>query len=291
MINKIWKKLVDRSFVTRKHFTKATAHLGGLGANLLRSNQEIFLLNLLNAGRYADPRHLAHHEHRVYSQNGEDGIIAEIFRRIGTEHRTFVEIGVGDGRENNTALLLAAGWSGVWLEGDKKCARAIREHFARQLTDGRLKLMESFITTENIHELLARAPAPPKIDLLSIDIDRNTYYIWEALPELRPRVVVVEYNATMPPHLDWKVEYRADRWFDGSFYYGAGLKTYELLGKKLGYSLVGCDLCGVNAFFVRDDLLGDKFVGPFTAENHYEPPRYWLIRTIGHPRGYGEFER
>ena len=277
-------------FVTQKQFNKASERIGGTAANILRSNQELFLLKLLKTERYCDPRRLAHFEHQIYSQNGEDGIIAEIFGRIGSNSRTFVEIGVGDGRENNTAFLLAEGWAGVWLEGDGKCADAIRTHFAGQISSNRLKLMEGFITAENINDLLSKAQVMPDLDLLSIDIDRNTYYIWDALAKYRPRVVVVEYNATMPAGLDWKVRYAADQWFDGSFYYGASLKAYENLGRSHGYSLVGCDLCGVNAFFVRDDLLSDKFVGPFTAENHYEPPRYWLIRTAGHPRGFGEFD-
>ena len=277
-------------FVSPKQFRKATDRLGGTAANILRSNQELFLLKLLKSERYQDARCLARFEHQVYSQNGEDGIIAEIFRRIGVTTRSFVEIGVGDGRENNTAFLLSQGWTGAWLDGDRRCARAIRTSFSTALSSARLKFTEGFITAENVKGLLAAASAPLEPDLMSIDIDRNTYYIWEALGKYRPRVVVVEYNATMPAGLDWKVRYAADKWFDGSFYYGASLKAFENLGKSRGYSLVGCDVCGVNAFFVRDDLLGDKFTGPYTAENHYEPPRYWLIRTAGHPRGFGEFE-
>ena len=105
------------------------------------------------------------------------------------------------------------------------------------------------------------------------------------------RVAVVEYNALMPPWLDWKVDYRSDAWYDGTLYQGASLKALELLGTRLGYSLVGCDVCGVNAFFVRNDLLGSHFAAPYSAENHYEPARYWLIDTVGHPRGFGEFKR
>lgn len=290
-MRKLWKSLSLQLPPRRKDINRNAEKLSGSALNILRSNQELFLLKLLKSERYQDPRRLAHFEHQVYSQNGEDGILTEIFNRIGITSRTFVEIGVGDGRENNTAMLLAGGWSGLWLEGDRKCASAIRNHFAPLLTSGKLKLTEGFITAENVSGLLAQAGTPVEMDLLSVDIDRNTYYIWEALAEYKPRVLVVEYNATMPAELNWKVDYRANEWFDGSFYYGASLKAYELLGRKRGYTLVGCDLCGVNAFFVRDDLVGDRFSGPFSAENHYEPPRYWLIRTLGHPRGFGEFHK
>src|SRR5512135_8523 len=80
--------------------------------------QEQFIQNLLAQPRYADPKRLHRFEHQVYSQNGEDGAVAEIFRRIGTTDKFFVEIGVGDGLENNTVNLLSEGWRGVWVDGD-----------------------------------------------------------------------------------------------------------------------------------------------------------------------------
>ena len=110
-------------------------------------------------------------------------------------------------------------------------------------------------------------------DLLSIDVDRNTYYIWRALRERRPRVVVVEYNATFPPSDEWVVAYDPAKGWNSSSYFGASLKSYELLGRELGYTLVGCGLAGTNAFFVRSDLVTDRFEPPFTAEHHYEPPQ------------------
>src|SRR5262245_56964465 len=86
----------------------------------VRMQQETFVAELLRQGKYADPKHLARHESQVYSQNGEDGIIQEIFRRIGTESRLFIEIGTGDGLECNTTFLLAQGWRGIWVEAFKQ---------------------------------------------------------------------------------------------------------------------------------------------------------------------------
>jgi hypothetical protein len=87
----------------------------------------------------------------------------------------------------------------------------------------------------------------------------------------------------------WIHPYEPDQVWDGTQDQGASLKAYDLLGRKFGYSLVGCDLMGVNAFFVRDDLVGDRFAAPFTAENHYEPPRYYLWHRLGHPtKFFGE---
>ncbi len=288
-MSKWWQNITKALPASRKDIIKLSETVRQLGQAVNRGNQELFLTELLKSQRYSDPQRLARFEHQVYSQNGEDGILAEIFRRIGVSTRYFVEIGVGDGLENNTVYLLSRGWAGIWMEGSSKSAAVIRRNLNRLIGSKKLTLIESFITRENVSSLLEQAGVPADIDLLSIDIDRNTFYIWEALADYKPRVVVVEYNAIMPPELDWKVQYRADQWYDGSLYFGASLKAFEILGGRLGYSLVGCDLCGVNAFFVRNDLAGNHFTAPFSAENHYEPPRYWLIRTAGHPRGFGEF--
>ncbi len=76
-------------------------------------------LALAATDRFRDPLRLLSFEHQVFSQGGEDGIVREIFRRIGTERRTFIELGAGDGTENNTTFLLQQGWSGIWCEGDR----------------------------------------------------------------------------------------------------------------------------------------------------------------------------
>jgi hypothetical protein len=227
--------------------------------------------NLMSQERYRDPKRLFLYEHQVHSQHGEDGIIAEIFRRTGTTGKTFLEVGVGDGFENNTAYLLTQGWTGCWVEGDRWGVRLIRDNRGRLLSDGTLKLLELFVTMENIAPAIKAATVPEDLDLLSIDLDQNTYWIWSALADIRARVVVVGYNPAFPPSVDWKVEYNPQPRWDGSFYYGASLKAFELLGRRLGYCLVGCDLTGTNAFFVKQELCQGAFCEPFDSETHYEP--------------------
>ncbi|RMG24623.1 MAG: hypothetical protein D6732_23460 [Methanobacteriota archaeon] len=250
----------------------------------LKEMQEIlgFLLNieLENHPRYNDPKRLCRYGASVNSQNYEDGIIQEIFRRIGVSDQVFVEIGVGDGLESNTAFLLSQGWTGFWIEANNRFLKTIQRY---QLRD-RVKYSVSFVTRENITDIFSELGIPKEFDLLSIDIDQNTFYIWEGLRRYRPRVVVVEYNAEIPPYIEWKAQYNPNRGWDGSKNFGASLMAFEKLALELGYSLVGCDLTGVNAFFVRNDLVGDKFCEPFTAENHYEPPRYYLRRVYGFRR-------
>jgi hypothetical protein len=267
----------------------ATTLLANTQRNLLALAADEAVRGILATPKYRDTRRLNQYEAQVFSQSGEDGIIGEIFRRIGATDRRFVEIGVGDGLENNTAYLLAGGWRGVWLEGSAASVRDAREHFRRPVASGHLTIHLGLVTAETVGPTLATLGVTPEPDLLSVDVDRNTYYVWQALAELRPRAVVVEYNATVPPSDEWVVAYDAEKQWNGTNYFGASLKSYELLGSRLGYALVGCGLAGTNAFFVRDDLLGHHFLAPYTSENHYEPPRYWLARIRpGHRRCFAD---
>jgi hypothetical protein len=255
---------------------------------LRRVQQELYLLQLLQTARYADPRHLAHFEAQVFSQNGEDGIISEILRRIGTTNTVFVEIGAGHGIEANTAYLLRKGWKGVWVEADPRAARSIQTQFAAELETGQLQLVRFFVTRENAAAVLSSARVPNEFDVLSIDVDRNTSHIWRALSAFRPRVLIIEYNASILPTDEWEVPYDAEAVWDESSYFGASLKSLERIGAERGYVVVACERTGLNAFFVRADLAADHFPGPLSAEACYEPPRYFLTREWGHPRRWVE---
>lgn len=251
---------------------------------LRRTLQMQLLADLAATPRYREPLRLLAHGYKVYSEGLEDGILAEIFARIGTVSRRFVEIGVQDGTECNTAYLLLQGWRGAWIEADVANAARARTLFAAYPVD----LIADFVTVENANTLIARAAADEGLDLLSIDIDSNDYWVWKAVESVRPRVVVIEYNATLPPQLRRTVAYPAPAW-NGSNYFGASLGALAALGADRGYALVGCSPAGVNAFFVRDDLVAERFCAPFTAENHYEPPRYLLSGSAGHAPGFGHW--
>lgn len=254
----------------------------------VRLSKELLIAKLLVQARYQDQKRLNRYEGQVFSQNGEDGIIAEIFSRIGAVSRVFLEVGAGDGMENNTAYLLFQDWSGFWFDSDESNVQAIYKSFGQSIRKNRLSVAREFFVGEGAAEILGKHQVPQEFDLLSLDVDRNTSWIWRSLAEFRPRVVVIEYNASIPPQDEWEIEYRTNAIWDGSLYFGASLRTLEKIGKKLGYVLVGCELSGTNAFFVRNDLALDKFAAPFSAENHYEPPRYFLTRTWGHRRGFND---
>jgi hypothetical protein len=246
------------------------------------------LTRLTSADMAKGPLRLSRHEATIYSQYGEDGIIAEIFRRIGTTNRYFVDFGSSEGRENNTVLLLLAGWSGLWMDAHESLIDTAAELYPKEVESGRLKARSAFVNAENIEELFRSSDVPESFDLLSVDIDRNDYWVWKNIQSYQPRVVVMEYNAVFPPGMKWVVDYDAEAFWDGTSHFGASLTAYEELGREKGYSLVGCNLMGSNAFFVRSDLAEGKFDAPFTAENHYQPARYELMwMKPGHTRRVG----
>jgi hypothetical protein len=250
---------------------------------------------LLEAERSADPKLLTPYGYSAFSQNDEDGMIQEVFKRIGTTNRFFFEFGCGNGLESNSTYLLFTGWSGVWLDGSSKKVQAAQKQFASYVKGGRLKIGQAFGTAENINDLIKELGILPESDLLSIDIDGNDYWVWKALESerIRPRVVIIEYNATFRPpykvvqtYNPARVNYRRDS------FYGSSLKALEELGRTKGYALVGCSYSGVNALFVRTDLTGDSFSVPFTAEHHFRPP-HWdaFVRGFNRPPpGAGNYE-
>lgn len=246
---------------------------------------------LLAEERHRRPKSLVPFGFKANSQNDEDGIIQEIFRRIGVKHGTFVEFGCGNGLENNTVYLLMQGWSGLWMDGNNKEIHRISDLHKPFIEKKALRTRCAKVTRENIDALLDGVPA--EADLLSIDIDTNDYWIWSAINSIHPRVVVIEYNASIRPPAALVVPYSPDNRWTGGNYFGASLSALELLGRKKGCTLVGCSLAGINAFFVRDDLVGDKFLSPYTAETHYEPPEYFLFQHLAgsHPPAVGVYEQ
>jgi hypothetical protein len=246
----------------------------------------------LAAEKAADPKTLTYHGFSAYSMCDEDGMIEEVFRRIGTTNRQFFEFGCGNGLENNSTYLLFTGWNGIWLDGGEENIRSVETHFSRHIQTGKLKTRQTFITAENINALLREPGVDPEMDLLCIDIDGNDYWIWKAIEGIRPRVVVIEYKATFrPPHKIVQTYSATSRW-NSTNYFGASLKALEELGREKGYALVGCTISGIDAFFVRQDLVGELFSAPFTAEHHYRPPHYdAIVRGLSrHPRGAGPYE-
>lgn len=238
-----------------------------------------------------DPKRLEPHGFKVYSQSDQDGILEEIFLRLGIENGRFVEIGVENGLECNSLYLIHKGWIGAWIEGDKRQRAAIQEKFA-SIVDRRLSLAFGWITAENINDVLRRLGADADLDFLSIDVDGNDIYLLEALTS-KPKVICIEYNGKFPAALAKQATYDPKRLWRGTDFMGASLKAVARCAGAKGYRLVGTNLVGGDAFFVREDLAGDLFPDDASPENLYNPPRYWLwadhFLNIGHPPDFGPY--
>jgi hypothetical protein len=220
------------------------------------------------------------YEHRVYSQHGEDGIIEEIFSRIGTTNKFFFECGAGEGEQNNTIFLLMKGWSGLWLEGADFNFNNLKKIFTKYTSEKKLKINKGLISSKNINILLEEASVPKDLDFMSIDIDSNDYYIFESLT-YKPRVLCIEYNSTFRPGFSYKQKESEKEW-NGSFLFGANISALNIIAKEKNYTLVCTDMTGTNAFFVRNDCLKDSFERAGDVNFLYNKPRYYLYYDIGH---------
>lgn len=205
-----------------------------------------------------------------YSFSDEDGILLFLFAVCGATNRVFVDIGAAGVEGSNSAnLIVNDGWWGLHIEG-REAALEYSQRFYRRAQSSRLfppTAVPAFVSAENINELIEENGVCGEIDLLSIDIDSNDYWVWKAIDVVSPRVVVIEYQVALGPEPALTIPY--DPAFDRSaytinqppaeiVYAGASLRALTRLGSSKGYSLVGCDRLNGNAFFVRNDVLGAR---------------------------------
>lgn len=197
-------------------------------------------------------------ESKVFSQFREDGILQMIFDRVGVTNRRFVEFGIGNGKECNTAnLSINHGWSGLLMDGNPADAQKAIAFYGSQpkLQPGQVTVRQAFITAENINDLLVAGGMSGPIDLLSLDIDGNDLWVWQAITAIDPRVVVIEYNAAFGDDKSISVTYGPafERFakHPSGLYHGASLAAFASAGRKRGYRLIGCESSGVNAFLVK----------------------------------------
>lgn len=198
---------------------------------------------------------------RIHSQNEEDGILLFIFSLIGTTNKLSVEICCGNGIECNTAnLIINHKWHGLMFDGrEANIKKALK--FYKCLPDTRVwppVIQLEWITAENVDRLILDNGFSGDIDLLSIDVDGNDYWIWRAINMIKPRVVVIEFNHLFGPiksvSIPYKPEFEADFTEYGSDYAGASLAAMIKLGKEKGYRLVATNAYATNAFFIRKDV-------------------------------------
>jgi hypothetical protein len=212
-----------------------------------------------------NPRWLLEHAANVTSQCGEDGIIAKILEVLGEPRGWCVEFGAWDGRHlsNTYNLITTKGFSAVLIEGSAKRTRDLAETYKGNPKVTAINAFVGFTAADGLDSILARTAIPEDFDVLSIDIDGNDYHVWNAVTRYRPRVVVIEYNPTIPTAVDFVQP------ADMTINQGASITAQNRLAKQKGYELVA--VTTHNCLFVRAEYfpafeIGDNSVAALRAD-------------------------
>ena len=257
------KKLHRENLRLIKRLDSVVAQVGarGLKGDVRRLSimmQAIQRALFLNPDELSYPHNLTVRRFSLSSQNEEDGIIHAIFGKIGKGSRRFVEIGAGTNGGNSGFLARECGWNGMMLEADEDRLSKLKIRFEAL----GVPCLPDWVARENINDLVRDNGCAGEIDLLSIDIDGNDYWIWEAMTACLPRLVIIEYNSLFGPDravvVPYDPEFDRHRFVEsvegGHYYFGASLQALTRLAEQKGYRLVVTEPRGVNAFFLRNDV-------------------------------------
>ena len=241
-----------------KRYLYRMIRVASVPSQLMVERQGVLLAIILAEANRARQRLPGLHEveFSVYSQWGEDGIIDWLIDRLPGIPPTFIEFGVENYRESNTRLLLQLrNWRGLVLDGSQEHIDDIKgqEIYWRY----ELSAVCAFVDKDNINDLISNAGLSGDVGLLSVDIDGNDYWVWQAIEIVNPVIVVCEYNAVLGDVHAVSVPYQATfqrtKADPSNLYFGASIRALIALGMSKGYTFVGSTSTGANAFFIRND--------------------------------------
>jgi hypothetical protein len=249
--------------------------------SILRINEQFdevkmgqgLILSMLNENKKST--NLKDYEFKVFSQWGEDGVIQYLAKSIEIKNKTFIEFGVESFTEANCRfLLMKDNWSGFVIDGSTSNIEQLKKSYF--YWKHHIDAVDAFITRENVNELLARSGFSEDLGVLSVDIDGNDYFVLEAISTFHPRILICEYNplfgATRKISIPYEADFQRTKRHYSNLYFGASLSAIAYLADRKGYSLVGTNSIGGNAFFVRNDLLNEK-VEVVSVEQAYFPSK------------------
>lgn len=247
---------------------KASPQLKIIQRQLFKQYQED-----INNGRLWD---ISETGFRNYSQFEEDGILLYIFAAIGAENKLFVDIGSGDGINSNCAnLAINFGWNGLFIDGNESNVATGKDYYKKHPDTWAFppKFIQAFVQRENINQLIEEEGFSGEVDLVSIDIDGNDYWIWDELSIIQPRVVIVETVVEFGLR-SIVVPYDKDHRYPGKHpnYLGASPVAMAKLAKKKGYRLVGSNLYGFNTIYVKQGI-GEDVLPEVAVESVLSHPR------------------
>ncbi|MGZ9735414.1 hypothetical protein [Flavobacterium sp. GNP002] len=234
-------------------------------------------------------KELSEVEFQVFSQFGDDGIIQWLINYLDIPNKTFVEFGVEKYTESNTRFLLFNNkWRGLVIDGDQLNIDYIKNDVVSYFFN--LQSIVSFITKDNINDLIKSRNFDKDLGLLSIDIDGNDYWVWQSLENINPVIVVSEYNAEFGLN-PWTIPYKEDFVWDkvnDMYYWGTSLTSLCDLADQKGYSFIGCNSQGNNAYFIRNDKM--KGLEKISPEDGFIKAKFSLNRKVDGEQ-FSDFEK
>lgn len=210
-------------------------------------------------------------EFSVFSQFGDDGIIQWLIQNLDIPNKTFIEFGVEDFSESNSRfLMMNDNWSGFVMDGSELNIKILKSSYYYWKYDLACKAV--FITKDNINNLIEEQKFHREVGLLHIDIDGNDYHIWKEIDVIEPIIVIVEFNGIFgkdrPLSVIYDENFIRSNAHHSNLLFGSSIKSLYELALEKGYSFIGCNSGGNNAYFVRNDKLNDV-VRPVTLEQGY----------------------
>lgn len=214
-------------------------------------------------------------EFSAFSQWGDDGIIQYLIHLLNIKEETFIEFGVGNYLEANTRFLLMNNhWRGLIFDGSERNMEFVKNDSISWKYD--IQAIPLFITRSNINDAVQKAGFTGEIGLLHIDIDGNDYWVWESINVVNPQLVIMEYNSVFGNKESISTPYADDFYVSAAhysnLYFGGSLKAMCHLATQKGYSFVGSNSAGNNAYFVRNDKMGP--LKALSAEEGYVRCRF-----------------
>ena len=208
-----------------------------------------------NKNKYDEIISINQAEFKIFSQNGEDGIIDYLFYKISIQDAKYVEIGVENYEEANTRFLYESSNAQGLIIDNSFDLEEINSNF--EVWKGRLKVEKNFVTTKNIHSLLEKHNFDKNLDLFSIDIDGIDYWIIKELPRKISKIFIAEFNPVFGSELEISVpnidDFNRTDYHFSNLCWGMSLRALINLMQKKGYLFLGTNLLRNNAFFVTKD--------------------------------------
>lgn len=224
----------------------------------IKMNQGLILSKL---NEQNDCKDINYYEFKIFSQWGEDGIIQHLIKSIQIKNKTFIEFGVEDFNESNCRfLLMKDNWRGFIIDGSQKNINTIKKSYFYWKYG--LEAFYSFLTIDNINEVMQISGFDEDLGILSIDVDGNDWFLLKAIETYKPRILICEYNEIFGKERKISVPYdanfiRAKKHYS-NLYFGASLAAINFLAEMKGYSFIGINNNCNNAFYIRNDLVNEN---------------------------------